>query len=336
MKEEESVCLVCDDAFKQNEGVVCTNRHFVCSGCFGEYAKSAGEPGAVSKAFDEHDGLRCCGCDDFYDLRALHDSPAAFLSLLALLDKMKEQKARAAGVEQERIFAEQQKALDEATRLSNDIVENQLNLRCPRCLSAFDDFIGCFALSCANNACQAAICAWCLADCGRDAHAHVLQCAQGNGQYYGDMKDFNARHNARRGKLVRERLEILPHALRMQVFRNIRVALAGLDIRFDDLEVAADEAGRQEAAEEMQRAPPPFPIQDVADPAANANDGFFAADNSALWDWFFEKFPEHEVRLVAFLMEVDDDAADRRDFLKQDDQAWQHLVEFVREYGHWG
>ena len=33
------------------------------------------------------------------------------------------------------------------------------------------DFDGCFALNCSR--CRAAFCAYCLADCGKDAHMHV-------------------------------------------------------------------------------------------------------------------------------------------------------------------
>lgn len=52
------------------------------------------------------------------------------------------------------------------------IQEAILVLRCPRCEAPFNDFVGCFALTCPQ--CRCGICAWCLNDCGDDAHKHVL------------------------------------------------------------------------------------------------------------------------------------------------------------------
>ena len=46
--------------------------------------------------------------------------------------------------------------------------------RCPRCGAAFLDFSGCCALSCFR--CGCGFCAWCLADCGRDAHRQLANC----------------------------------------------------------------------------------------------------------------------------------------------------------------
>ena len=43
-----------------------------------------------------------------------------------------------------------------------EIEENILTNRCPRCKTAFLDFDGCFAVTCA--ACGCGFCAWCLAD----------------------------------------------------------------------------------------------------------------------------------------------------------------------------
>lgn len=54
------------------------------------------------------------------------------------------------------------------------IEENILTKRCPRCNAAFLSFDACFAVSCAHCPCN--FCAWCLKDCGDDAHAHVLRC----------------------------------------------------------------------------------------------------------------------------------------------------------------
>ena len=49
-----------------------------------------------------------------------------------------------------------------------------LNDKCPRCQTVFLDFTGCCALTCRR--CGCGFCAWCLADCGGDAHQHVAHC----------------------------------------------------------------------------------------------------------------------------------------------------------------
>ena len=51
-----------------------------------------------------------------------------------------------------------------------------MDLRCPRCGSVFGQFTGCAALTCAYAGCHAHFCAFCLADCGGDAHPHVRTC----------------------------------------------------------------------------------------------------------------------------------------------------------------
>ena len=45
---------------------------------------------------------------------------------------------------------------------------------CPRCKQVFDQFDGCCALDCSR--CPCSFCAWCLQDCGADAHSHVREC----------------------------------------------------------------------------------------------------------------------------------------------------------------
>ena len=49
---------------------------------------------------------------------------------------------------------------------------------CPRCHKAVDvvDMDGCCALQCSH--CPCSFCAWCLQDCGADAHSHVVRCTR--------------------------------------------------------------------------------------------------------------------------------------------------------------
>jgi hypothetical protein len=78
------------------------------------------------------------------------------------------------------------------------IIDDVMNIKCPKCKSAFESFSGCFALTCVYLNCQCHFCAWCLQDCGTDAHEHVLQCSQGNRTYHGSLEAFTAHHTRRR------------------------------------------------------------------------------------------------------------------------------------------
>ena len=68
--------------------------------------------------------------------------------------------------------AEQQRRQQEAARMAKAerlreyrllLIEECLNIRCPRCKAVFLDFDGCLALPCGNRACGAGFCALCLA-----------------------------------------------------------------------------------------------------------------------------------------------------------------------------
>ena len=85
------------------------------------------------------------------------------------------------------------------------IVENVLTLHCPRCSSAFLDYAGCDAVVCSKPGCGCCFCALCLADCGTDAHPHVLAAKHIPGRppsYHSTQSQFNAFHVARRRKGV--------------------------------------------------------------------------------------------------------------------------------------
>ncbi|KAL3823281.1 hypothetical protein ACHAXA_003429 [Cyclostephanos tholiformis] len=68
---------------------------------------------------------------------------------------------------------------EQARRYFNELA-NELNLKCPRCQTAFLDYEGCNALKCGVSGCQAAFCAICLKDCGSDAHPHVIETHEGD------------------------------------------------------------------------------------------------------------------------------------------------------------
>ena len=92
----------------------------------------------------------------------------------------------------------------------NHIVERILNLACPRCGQAFVDFNGCFALKCSR--CNAGFCAYCLEDCGNDAHAHVAACkfSTKRGEYFNTAAGFEEVQRERRFTMLFQYLEGLP------------------------------------------------------------------------------------------------------------------------------
>ena len=87
------------------------------------------------------------------------------------------------------------------------IIENFMNLHCPRCHGVILDFNGCFALYCANPRCEAAFCGWCLKDCGMDAHDHVLECPDGNGEHFASISSFYFTHNVKRVSKIRKYID---------------------------------------------------------------------------------------------------------------------------------
>jgi hypothetical protein len=110
------------------------------------------------------------------------------------------------------------------------IQEDLLNLKCPRCLAVFVSFDGCFAVKC--HRCQCGFCAWCLQDCGKDAHGHVVRCPHRRSEevYYGDFDQFEACHRSRKARLVHSYLKDIP-AQAKQVVKMCEVSLR--EIGFD-------------------------------------------------------------------------------------------------------
>lgn len=98
-------------------------------------------------------------------------------------------------------------------------------------------FQGCFALTCSK--CHTGFCAWCLANCGRDAHSHVARCVENkNGRdVFGSIEQFNNHHNNRR------RLEVIK-ILRAKSEKVIRLVMGkilkplsnlSIEIKFEDI-----------------------------------------------------------------------------------------------------
>eukprot|EP00607_Mallomonas_marina_P003106 CAMPEP_0182437222 /NCGR_PEP_ID=MMETSP1167-20130531/84899_1 /TAXON_ID=2988 /ORGANISM="Mallomonas Sp, Strain CCMP3275" /LENGTH=447 /DNA_ID=CAMNT_0024630061 /DNA_START=1092 /DNA_END=2435 /DNA_ORIENTATION=- len=214
-------CSICMEKFFETEGYNCENHHFICwESCFEGYIQSASEPGAIGRSIDTDGNLKCPECNELIDLQrvANHANEGnSFNALVELKLKINSEKALKAGLEEQekRLKAEFdriQRITDvnekEAMLTRMSIIEDILTLKCPACKNAFNDFDGCFALTC-NAHCRAGFCAWCLAHCGNDAHAHVLQCPHKPGHvqgYHGTKQDFDEHHRIRRERMVREQV----------------------------------------------------------------------------------------------------------------------------------
>ena len=96
----------------------------------------------------------------------------------------------------------------------------------------FVDFDGCFALTCGNMLCKTAFCAWCLQDCGADAHAHVANCKMNTrrGDPYGTLEEFQNHHKDRKRRLVIEKLQDQSLVIRDAVLLKINEELKALQI----------------------------------------------------------------------------------------------------------
>ena len=157
-------------------------------------------------------------------------------------------------LEQEQVrLAAMDKQQREVHQARLHIVDELLTLRCPRCQAAFVDFSGCFALKCSH--CPCGFCAWCLEDCGDDAHRHVASCPESKnppGDYFGTKPAFDRHHLERRQHKVNEYLFGLSEEIRPHVVEQCRGDLQDLEMH----DVVRRFAAR---AAIQQQVPPPQP-----------------------------------------------------------------------------
>ncbi|KAG8462182.1 hypothetical protein KFE25_011632 [Diacronema lutheri] len=218
-------CQICLDELPLLDGVLCARLggHFVCDACFGRHVLAE----ASKQEFDGDVRCPCagaavgsCASGSYATLEvARHAGMAAF----EVLNKRRLELHEIALVQKlEREFEERHAhKLAEAAQLASDagevkqatdiIVETILTLRCPRCRQAFVDFSGCFALTCSRQGCGCGFCAWCLADCGADAHKHVSACPQAGarraGELFGTLDEFAQHHAARKRARTEEYID---------------------------------------------------------------------------------------------------------------------------------
>lgn len=239
-------CLICFDNFRDSDGVQCRGsqeQHFLCNDCFSRHVET--ESKADLYQLEKRKGRVFCpgnGCKDapYSDADIAQHVPEQIFAVYndgmkKLIENQLAKEIRQE--ERDRLEREQARlaAMDKLQREVHDsrkhIVEELLTLKCPRpgCRQAFVDFTGCFALTCSR--CSAGFCAWCLADCGSDAHGHVPDCPENpqRGNVYGQAVDFDQSQKERRRRKVREFLQNIESVeVRVQIIASCRKDLEDL------------------------------------------------------------------------------------------------------------
>ncbi|EGD73577.1 hypothetical protein PTSG_05285 [Salpingoeca rosetta] len=224
LAEEEFECCICFDVKQRVDGITCKrNPHFMCDECFDGYVHSIA---THEERLANGPEVRCPGidCDSpaftFREV-AQHVGEETSEQLFKLIRELAEKDANADSrrrIEEEverRLKQTQQERKKEEAR--KHITGEILTLRCPRCKTAFVDFDGCFALTCNN--CKCGFCAWCLRDCGTNAHQCAARCGTRHGGrgYHGTEQQFNDHHRKRRQRLLDEYMATLEPEVREAV-----------------------------------------------------------------------------------------------------------------------
>ena len=256
------------------EGVCCPHAHYTCADCFDAHVRN--EAGKDLALLAKCDGRILCPrntaantdadrCDAPHfpdkDIAAAvsHDTFEAYLDARSKLrerlvaEEMEAQMEARLRLERER--AKRGAGKEEKLRVAKEhVIETILTLACPRCKQAFVDFDGCFALKCSR--CAAAFCAYCLADCGRDAHQHVGTCPEGQASVkaakkqkgvggraignlpatvYGTKDAFDVAQKRRRCRYLALYLEKLDESGQRELVSALATELKDLDIAEKDV-----------------------------------------------------------------------------------------------------
>ena len=218
VEENKQSCISCLEDFDAAGGLECNEHsHFLCSDCLSGWVQAATSEENLGQ-LAQHGGVKCpppCAAIFSHGGIARRVPDAIFALYLDAKEKIAEQKINAecdARLEAERVRIAVLTAEEiRPQQIRKHIVDRILTLACPRCGQAFVDFDGCTALTCSR--CNAGFCAWCLADCGNDAHRHVANCNDNKApgrDVYANMQLFEAGQRERRTKMLRNYLAKLP------------------------------------------------------------------------------------------------------------------------------
>jgi len=236
-------CCSCYDEVNMAAGVECSARpdaHFLCEACFQQCCLTASQE-ELHVLRDRAGQIFCpmqCGSAYPQPVIAAHVPAPVFEAILHARDRLQEQQLVQQLEQQfeERMAAERRRVqalrADElrVEQTVRHVQERILTLKCPRCEAAFLDFNGCFALTC--HRCQCGFCAYCLADCGRDAHQHVQQCPHRlQDGYGGSFAQFEEAQRRRRQRMVQGYLADVGADIRDRVVAALRRDFADLGLQ---------------------------------------------------------------------------------------------------------
>ena len=159
------------------------------------------------------------------------------------------------------------------------VIEKIFTLACPLCGTAFLDFNGCCALTCSKPGCGCGFCAYCLEDCGDDAHAHVSKCFKfgSRADMFGDFKTVQ---NNRRIMLFKALLTQLDPVVAAKLLDDCKRDLADLGMgSVDDFRgIHGEKNASSQAAMKLSVYPPRSDLERVIKeknirPPVDLNDG---------------------------------------------------------------
>ena len=248
--ENQRECVVCMDDYDLSVGVECHSdeRHFLCKPCLSLQVHNSVDNDNLPTFEKNNCRIQCAAfCGQAYSDHSIAQrvSEECFSALLEAKTEIKERVLAAdleKGVEQRieaqvAAIAAMSDAEKRLRRHRKHVIERILTLACPRCSRAFVGFEGCFALKCSawvrgdpNSCCQ--FCAYCLEDCGRDAHPHVEgKTCDGNQGVFQPKEVFEATHRLRRGRLLKEYLaDMNDKNEREELIVNLARELIDLDL----------------------------------------------------------------------------------------------------------
>lgn len=279
----ELECAVCMCPYQAAEGLACTApihcKTFTCWECLQYSYEAAMKPGAIQGCCNKQGELLCSNVKCRFPITV--DRWAQVTPTAAVLEAQQKLKLKATvdielqkalqlqklQIEAEYARIEQIQNEDEKTaaKLRMKIVNEILTLSCPRCKMAFVDFDGCFALTCNNQACRCGFCAWCLEDCGADAHKHVVNCKEGSRKVHDTFANFTEHHRKKKisavTKLIKEKR--LNNIATAKLKELLRQDLSDLNIKENDMFAPAALAA---AAKQRHNPPPPQPAPAPAAP----------------------------------------------------------------------
>ncbi|CAK8998897.1 Probable serine/threonine-protein kinase DDB_G0275165 [Durusdinium trenchii] len=237
-------CFVCCAHHVEDRVVSCAANHFLCEDCFRRSISSFARGDTESQVQVAESGAvkcLCATCPETIPAKdaAQHADDATWQIVLGRVrDRFKQE-----------LDKEHQVRLAEARRVGlqdnlvqhhrDRVIEDILNLQCPRCRTVFFDFRGCCALSCANPTCECQFCAWCFRDCGNNGntcHRHVRNCPMNTHKHidplFGDMNKLLEAMQKRRASKIdqywRSELSKASPSVRQGVHDAIAPLLHGL------------------------------------------------------------------------------------------------------------